>query len=121
MRAIALETHVLGFALSRIRMGGFYIHTFVRDLKDREAMERALDITEEAERLLEPLTGEDGLPGSFMGVGERNPEDFTRWFKEEFHNPPEYSPNSEDGMPDYFRLAGSNQDLEFLGIVMFEG
>lgn len=119
-KQLAVDDNISGVALSAIHLGGIYTHVIVKDLDDKEKMKRTLDNVDVSFNYLNSVTNQKAGYHSYMRTGGKAPEEFANWFKEEFHKPPKYDEDSEEGILNFFELAGSKNELELLGIVMFE-
>jgi len=119
LNEFAGDNNILGFALSSMRVsGGIYTHVFVRNLPDRDAMRATLETTGRSFQHLESAARQDAGPHSYINMSDKSPQEFAEWFKEEFHSPHNYG--EEDLLRHFTELAGSSEELELLGIVMFE-
>lgn len=72
-RRLAQEPNILGFAISRIDLGGNYAEWFVKDLKKDSG--RTFKAINEGRIHLNQITGDRTLPGGFWQMGDKTPKE----------------------------------------------
>lgn len=113
-KALALAPHIRGVALSRMHRGGVYTNVFVRNLTDSQGMTRAHNVLNW--RLLESATGKSAGYYDYISIDEQNDTEFIDWFKKEYHEPVDGT--AEEAF--FGSLKGSGDEMDLLGIIMFE-